>query len=237
MKFKLLILILLGAFIGFSALYSGKFYTFYLKGYHVYFKKESLNDMIKNAESIKKEKNNKNYKNYCEKILLVYPSSPEAKIYAGRNFLKIGEEDRGSELIVTAMNEIRLKDEELEQIIEILFEKKYYGEVIDAIEKNKPQLNRELEYYYGFSLLKTVRSMDSIDHFEKSRARGNDGFDLNMNLAKAYESNGRLNDALKCYLAADSIKPRDRILRESLVEIYTKLGKYDSAERILRKKK
>lgn len=236
MKYKLLILILLGAFIGLSAFYSARFYSFYLKGYHVYFKKESLNDMKKNADSLLKDKKNKEYKKYCEKILLVYPASPEAKIYAGLNFLRIGEEDRGSELIVTAMNEVKLKDEELERIVEVLFEKKYYSEVVDALEKNKLQLNREMEYSYGLSLLKTGKSSDSIVHFERSRSKGNDGFDLNINLARAYEKNGRLNDALKCYLAAASINPRDKALRESLVEIYAKLGKYDSAEKILRKK-
>jgi tetratricopeptide (TPR) repeat protein len=236
MKIKLLILILLGAFIGLSAMYSAKFYSFYLKEYHVHFKKQSLNDMIKVADSLLKEKNLKDYKKYCEKMLLVFPDNPDAKFYTGLNFLRIDEDDRGSELIVTAMNEIKLKNGEMELIVNILFEKKYYGEVIDAIEKNKPQLSREMEYYYAYSLLKTGRSSDSIPHFEKARQMGNDGFDLNMNLAKAYEINKRLNDALKCYQAAATIHPRDKALRESLVEIYAKLGKYDNAERVLRKK-
>ena len=237
MKFKLLILILMGAFIGLSAFYSTKFYSFYLQGYHIYFKKESLNDMKKNAELLKKEKNPSNFKKYCEKILLVYPSSPEAKIYAGMNFLRIGEEGRGSELIVTAMNEVKLKDEEIEHIVGVLYDKKYYGEVIDALEKNKISLNREMEYYYAVSLLNTGRSRDSIEHFEKSKKMGKDGFEFYMNLARAFEKNNRLNDALKSYQAAETINPRDKTLRESLVSIYAKLGNYDSAEKILRKKK
>jgi tetratricopeptide (TPR) repeat protein len=237
MKIKLLILILLGAFIGFSALYSAKFYSFYLKEYHIHFKKQSLQDMIKVADSFNKEKDKKEYKKYCEKMLLVFPENPEAKFYTGLNFLRIGEDDRGSELIVTAMNEIKMKSGEMELIVNILFEKKYYGEVVDAVEKNKPQLSREMEYYYGYSLLQTGRSSDSIPHLEKARQMGMDDFNLNMNLAKAYEKNKRYNDALKCYQAAETIHPRDKALRESLVEIYAKLGKYDNAERVLRNKK
>lgn len=193
--------------------------------------------MKKNAELLKNDKNKKKFKNYCEKMLLVYPSSPDAKIYTGLNFLRIGEEGRGSELIVTAMNEVKLKDEEIELIVNVLYEKKYYGEVVDALEKNRIHLSREMEYYYAISLLNTGRSRDSIDHFEKSKKMGNDGFELNMNLARSYEKNNRLNDALKCYQAAETINPKDKALRESLVSIYAKLGNYDSAERILRKKK
>jgi len=240
MKAKNFVLLLLISTAALSFFYSREIYRFHLQAYYRYYKKLRYDDMLSRARELYKHEKFRELDEYLKTMTRVFDESQEVRRLQGMNLMKLGDERRGIDLVVSTINWEKIEPAFLGRITELMFGYKLYQDIVSVIDKNGHGEDYSILLYYGVSLVKTGKSRASLDYLLKARKLGEYSFipdrqfDLYYYLGSAYENTGNLDSSLVFYNSAWALNPRDPELKKALLRIYRKKGMYKEAEKLIR---
>lgn len=232
-------MILLIASASVSFFYSSEIYRFHLKTYYRFVKKLDYNAMMTRARELYRAEKYQELRDYLKNMALIYDDRVELKRMQGMTLIKLGEERKGLDMIVTTINLDKVDPAFLHRLAELMYQYRLYQDLVSLIEKNGYGNDYSLLFYNGVSLVKTGKPAQALGHLLKVKKlgeyslAGDRQFDLNFYLGSACEETGDLNGSLTYYLLARDLNPRDSELIKALVRIYRKKGMLKEAEKLI----
>jgi len=231
---KLLIIIVFGSIIFISVRYSGIVYRFYIKTYYSYFYTEE--ELVKKGWALYDAAEYRKLQDFVEPLLAIYVSNNEFKQIAGLNYIKLGEPVKGAELFASAFENGGGETAEIIKILKILFQNGNYGEVVSFYDKNIMRTNVNAAFYYGASLFHLGRNKESLNSLLSARNNGFIGEEIDYYTGLVFENENKLKEAAEMFEAAYNYDKFNKENKKSLIRIYKKIGEFEKAEYILRKK-
>ncbi len=232
-KSRLIILIIIGAAV-FSYFYSEEVYSFYLNFYYTRIKKVDRKDMLKKAETMFREKRYEELREYLRTLTVLYPDNRELRLMEGLTLIRLGEKNRGTDLILYHMGEEELPRAALEEITEALYERGFYREIIDLMGTRDPGASEQIRFAYGMSLFRDGQYGRAVKQLQEAIRQGRSDDQVHRYLGLAYGRVGDLESAEKYLEHARNLNYYDRDIIRDLVEVYRRRGKYDEAGRLAR---
>jgi len=233
-KFKIIFTgLLLLSIVVFSALYSGRVYRFYMKTWYTVIKRETVSDAAEKIKKLYDEKEFSVLQDYMDSLMLIYPGNSKIMRLCGMTYVKLDRKKRGAELIVASLNGDKIKDDELQGIIDFLFDQELYGDITGIFKLYDPG-SSHMHYIYGISLFKIGRFNESIGELIKAGKGGEAGSELHYYLGLSYERTGAIKNAIREMERARSLNVRDIKINHALVGLYRKTGQYAKASAIMR---
>lgn len=233
-KNYLVFLIIVGAG-ALSYFYSTEVYSFYMKTYYENIRGQSVAQQVKKAEAMYGNRRYAELKEYLHTRVMVYPDNMDMKKLDGLARIKLGEDSKGIDMLLTASGSERMPEKLLEETVGQLFEQQRYRDIIEIFRKNNPGDNPGLLYGYGVSLFETGNTTGAIRELNKAVAEGRTDYEAYHYLGRAYVKNGDLRAALPCLEHARDLNEEDPDVTRSLADAYRALGRYDDSARLLRK--
>jgi tetratricopeptide (TPR) repeat protein len=231
---KFLLIVIIVAIIAFSYKESFLVHRFYVKSFYTIFYTEE--GVVQKAWELYNKGEYRRLEKFLDRVTEVYLTNNELKKIAGLNYIKLGQKEKGAELIASSMENGSIQLDELMKILESLFENKYYGEIIYFYDKNILRNNANCAFYYGASLYHSNRYSEAIQTLNFSRANGYRGDRIDFYSGITPEKMGKFDEAEKLLLSAYNANPYDRDIKKALVDLYRKTKQFDKAEYLLRKK-
>ncbi|HPD79368.1 MAG TPA: hypothetical protein PLH88_13210, partial [Spirochaetota bacterium] len=167
---KFLLIVIIVAIIAFSYKESFLVHRFYVKSFYTIFYTEE--GVVQKAWELYNKGEYRRLEKFLDRVTEVYLTNNELKKIAGLNYIKLGQKEKGAELIASSMENGSIQLDELMKILESLFENKYYGEIIYFYDKNILRNNANCAFYYGASLYHSNRYSEAIQTLNFSRANG-----------------------------------------------------------------
>jgi tetratricopeptide (TPR) repeat protein len=219
----------------FSYFYSQEVYSWYLRTYYEKIRGLSVERQIRKAEKMYGDHEYEELRDYLKPLIMAYPENRELKKLDGLSLIKLGGLREGAEMILTATEGGRMPEKLLLETTSALFEKKMYRDITNLFKKNTAGGNPGLLYMHGVSLYETGHYPQSIASLKRALESGKTGFETNRYIGLAYDKTGDTRASLPYLKRAHELNDEDPGAALSLANAYRKLGRYNDAERIMRK--
>ncbi|MFC1668767.1 tetratricopeptide repeat protein [Spirochaetota bacterium] len=234
---RIIILVLIGLTVYASLNYSSDIYIGYMKFYYKHVKRKSLNDMISDARRMYKNKKYVKLNKHIETLIIVHPENRQLKKIAGFNYIKLGQEERGVNLLLSSFAGEKIPGNILHNIIRILFKKKDYMHVVEVLDDNNHGNDLDMMHMYGISLYKTGEYKKALGKLIKVAGKMEKDYKLFYYIGRSFENLNDLKNAARYLDHARKLNYLDADVNQSLVRVYRKRGKLEMAEMILRAQK
>jgi len=176
-------------------------------------------------------------KEFCEPLIFVYSGDNELKRLAGMNYIRLGEELKGAELYASAIDG-ETGGFDAAKVIKILYYNRSYGDLLAFYNRRILVDNMDMAYYYGVSLLMMERADEALVMLESAMRSGfSDRRGLYYHMGLACEKKRDNRRAEEFLVKAYEAGPADDEIVRALVRVFSKTGKYESAELLLRKRR
>ena len=229
---KFLILVIIAGSIAVSYFYSEDVYRFYLKSYYKDWKKVSEDDHLRKSEDLFRKKEYEDLEDYLKKLSVLYPENTDFIELSGRNFIKMGKEEKGIEMLLSIKDKVPINDSFLEITVQTLYNGGMYRDVIDIME-NRVTDNPNILYCYGISLFTWKKYREARHVLNMAVNEGRNDATANYHLGLCHDMMGDLNRAIDHVKIALNMRPRNRTMKSALIELYRKAGKYNEAAKLM----
>jgi len=233
MKRLIIIIVLAVAAVASSLMFSEGIYRFYMKNYYNISGKDKKK-MVAQAYKMFEAKKYKKLEKFIFPLMIVY-NDVEIKRLAGMNYIKLGDRKRGADLITQTLESSPGEIKYVRIALEILYEERFYGDIVGIVEDNKLYSDLKILHYYARSLYKLKRYKKAIKVLHRVKIRGNFK-DVNFYLGRSYEELKDYSKAAIYLYGALKENPDDMMARNSLIRVYSRLGKYKEATRFMKVK-
>lgn len=211
-------------------------YRFYLKFYYSH--RYHGNEYMEKARKLYDEGKYAELQDFAEPLLFVYMDNNELKRLAGMSMIRQGNELKGAELYTSGMENGKYNEFEAARVIRILYYGEAYGDVLYYYDRKILAGNMDISYYYGVSLFRADRTDEAYEMLISAKKNGySDTQMLYYYIGLVLEKKQRVNEAAEYLVQAYNRGPANDDLVKALVRVYGKLGMYDRAEALLRRKK
>jgi tetratricopeptide (TPR) repeat protein len=218
-----------------SYFHSTEVYTFYMRTYYEKIRGQSVEQQVKIANAMYDNRRFAELKEYLHTRIMVYPGNMDMKKLDGLARIKLGEDSKGIDMLLTASGSERMPEKLLEETVGQLSEQHRYRDIIEIFRKNNPGDNPGLLYQYGVALFETGNTAGAIRELKKAVDEGRTDYEAYHYLGRAYVKNGDFREALPCLEHARDLNEDDPDVTRSLADVYRALGRYNDAARLLRK--
>ncbi|MCX7678908.1 MAG: tetratricopeptide repeat protein [Spirochaetes bacterium] len=214
-------------------------FTIRLLGYHIYYiklKKYDAHTAERKAAELYEKQNYTEASELTKRLLLVFPQSIELQKIRGLSLFMLGNRIDGAKYLFPILRSTETDEMTLRNITSILFEERYFTDIVRLLERIPLGRDPELNYYMGSSLVEIGNYKKAIEYLEKSEARGSNNANVYYYLARAHEKLGNETEAITNYIQALRINPFHHESKKHLIALYTRKGLYKEAQRIVRGK-
>jgi tetratricopeptide (TPR) repeat protein len=232
-KTRVLVIIIIIGVALYSYFHSREIYTFYMRTYYEKILGQSPGQLIKKGQELYDNKEYSKLKDYLETPVIVYPDSRELKILEGLAYIKLGQGEIGSDIILSTVDGVKLPVKILEELVTSLYQLKQYKDIIMVFKTNDPAQTVILLGYYGISLVKTEKYKKAIPVLKQVVAKGGAGHEIYLNLGTAYLKIEDARTALPYLERAMAMNRTDPDTARYLAEAYRKLGRQKDWEKIM----
>jgi tetratricopeptide (TPR) repeat protein len=217
-----------------SYFYSTEVYTFYMQTFYEKILGQSVEQQVAIAEGMYENRQYAELKDYLHSRVMVYPDNMDMKKLDGLARIKLGEEKRGIDMLLTASGSERMPEKLLVETVGQLFEQGRYRDIIEIFRKNSPGDNPGLLYQYGVALFETGNTAGAIRELKKAMDEGRTDYEAYHYLGRAYAKQGDYRAALPYLERAHDLNDNDPDVTRSLADAYRALGRYKDSARLLR---
>jgi len=231
---KFLVTICCALFIFLSYKYNVQFYKFYIKTYYTKFYSED--EIVKKAWDLYYDAKYKELKKFLDRAMSAYLLNNELKMIAGLNYIKLGDASRGAEIFASSFENGIKENNEIPKIIKILFQDKYYDEILYFYDKNIMRNNVNCAFYYGASLYQKNRYKEAMDILLYAKKNGFIGDEIDYYTGITFEALGNLKDAETLLESAYESNKYNKEIKASLLRVYRKNKNFEKAETLLRRR-
>jgi tetratricopeptide (TPR) repeat protein len=232
-KSYLIPIMILGA-AALSYFYSGDVYAWYMRTYYEKLRGQSIEQQLHTVQELYDNHEYKKLRDQLTTLTMVYPEDRELKKLEGLTLIKLGEQRKGAELILSASEGGRMPEKLLEATVNALFEEKMYRDILMVFKKNNPGGNPNLLFWYGASLCETGGYARAVAYLKRALDRGRTDFETYHYVGMALEKSGDPRSSLPYLEHARSLNVEDPDVGFSLANAYRKLGRYNDAAKIMR---
>jgi tetratricopeptide (TPR) repeat protein len=236
MKKLILFIIIIAATVILSYRYSDRVYTFYVRSYYQDFRGFNEKTMLEKARVLLKKGDYAQLRSFGGIIHRIYPESSEGAVLYGMGELRAGDKEKGLSLIISSLKSKKISPELFRRSITILYDEKYYGDVINLL-KGRGDRSAEFTYYYGVSLYHTAKYAGAFDAIRQAIDGGMAGYESYRYCSRAAAKAGKSREALIYLKKAWDLNDKDPELTAELVDLYRKTGQVQEAEKLIRRMK
>lgn len=233
-KGYLVFFILAGAGV-YSYFHSQEVYSGYMKIYYEKIRGLTIEQQVGTAEKLYTGHEYEKLKVYLRDLLMVYPENLDLRRLQGLTLIKLGDQSRGAETILSASDNEPIPEKMLEDTAQSLHEQGQYRDIAKVFQKRSPGANPNLLFYYGVALYETDNYAKAADILKKAITEGRTDYEAYHYAGKALNKKGDTRASLPYLEHARDMNKEDHDIARSLANAYRKLGRYEDAAKILRK--
>jgi len=205
-----------------------------MRTYYEKIRGQSIENQVSTAKTMYENRQYAELKDYLHTRVMVYPDNMEMRKLDGLARINLGEELKGTEMVLTASGSERMPEKLLVETVGRLFEQARFKDIIEIFRKNSPGDNPVLLYQYGVALFETGNTDNAVRELKKAVDRGRTDYEAYHYLGRAYFKKGDLRTALPCLERAHDLNVEDMDVTRSLADLYRALGRYNESARLLR---
>ncbi|MDR3237963.1 MAG: tetratricopeptide repeat protein [Spirochaetia bacterium] len=224
---KLLFLLAACTFIAVSYYYSERFYHFYRNVYYKDIRHFTADDIDAKARALLKDGKKDECMRFLDDMLFVFFNDIDVLKTSGRLYMQMGEKEKGASVFIEAIGSSSASYDELNLIVPELLRDGYFGD-IRALLAGK-SLNSRMRGFYGIALYHTGHYNEAVLELGSAIHESAGSGALYYCLARSHERLGDTRQALGYMEKAYAANPKDKNIREALLNLYRKNRMFDKA--------
>ena len=231
---KLIVLLLLAASAASAYFYRDEVRSRYMRTYYLQIKKVTPDSVEKNAEKLLRLEKFADAARFSEDLLRVYPGNRKLLRIAGLANYRLSNSLAGAQYLLPVLTNDPDDEELILRTVGILYDERYYADVITLLTKIPPGRDPALTFYMGASLAGAGRYAEALPYLEKSEGRGSNNPDVYHFLGLVHAKRGAEDAAIENFRGALERNRLHREARRALIELYTKRQMFREAEKLFR---
>ena len=228
---KLFFLLIIGGFFAVSYYQSQSVYRFYQTVYYKHIRHFTAEDVKIKAESLLKKNKRDECIRFLDDMLFIFHNDTEIIKTAARLYIEMDDKEKGTALFLSAADKSTLSYSELDIIVSELLRAGYFGDIISVL--SSENLSGRMRGIYGIALYHTGRYNQAINHLQSAINESGDNSTLYYCLALSYEKLNNTKAALTYMEKGFAMDPKNKSIREALVNLYQKNNLYKKAADLL----
>lgn len=231
---KLIVLLVLAASAASAYFYRDEVRSRWLRAYYLQLKKVTPALAEKNAEKLLGSEKIVEAARYSGDLLRVYPGNKKLLRIAGLANYRLSNSLAGAQYLIPVLTKNPDDEALIRRTVEILYDERYYADVITLLSKIPPGSDPALTFYMGASLAGTGKYAEALPYLEKSEGRGSNNPDVYYYLGLIHAKRGADEAAIENFRRALERNRLHREARRALIELYTKKQMFREAEKLFR---
>ena len=231
---KLLFLLIIAGIVALSYYRSNTVYNFYKTVYYKHIKRLTAEDVRTKAESLLKKNKKDECVRFLDDMLFIFYNDTDIIKTAARLYIKMDDKEKGTALFLAAIDKSPLSSSELNIIVPELLRAGYFGDILSLL--SSENLSGRMRGIYGIALYHTGHYNQAINYLQSAINESGDNSTLYYCLARSYENLNNAATALTYMEKGFAMDPKDRNIREGLLNLYNKNRLYKKAADLLQLK-